>query len=591
MRSRVTLGLGALRAAALGALLLLVWNPSVRVEAGSAPPLVLLDASLSMAGHGGRWRDALDTARALAGGGVIWRFGARVGSFDTLPPADGASRLAPALDAAAGRGGPVTVVSDGAVTDLADVPPDLARRARVVVLPRMPFFDAFVASVEGPRRVAAGDTVRLKVSYGTAGKREAGDGRREATLALSALGRRLLWRKVELPDSGIVSTDLTFPASRIPHPGWTALEVGLEGVSDSEPRDDARLFVLEVSPPPPVVLLASPPDWETRFLARTLEDVARVPVRTFIEAEPGGQRWRDGATLESRAPGDVAQAVAGAALVIEAGDPASFSRFAPKGSVLLWPGTRRLEGDWYVQPPSAGPSPLADALAGVAWDSLPPATSLAELAPDSGAMVALAARLARRGPPRSVVTLSQRAGARRALIAAGGLYRWAFRGGASGEAYRALVAGLVDWLLAERAGSGERFRPVTYETPNGMPVLWRWSGSGEPRDVVVSFAASATQRVDTLRFDADRRAELHLPPGVYRYAAGEAAGGSAERGVVAVDTYSDEWRPVVPVLTPQPGMSRDGLSGIALRDRWWLFVVVIGALVAEWAWRRREGLP
>jgi len=227
----------------------------------------------------------------------------------------------------------------------------------------------------------------------------------------------------------------------------------------------------------------------------------------------------------------------------------------------------------------------------VAWDSLPPATSLAELAPDSGAMVALAARLARRGPPRSVVTLSERAGARRALIAAGGLYRWAFRGGASGEAYRALVAGLVDWLLAERAGSGERFRPVTYETPNGMPVLWRWSGSGEPRDVVVSFAASATQRVDTLRFDADRRAELHLPPGVYRYAAGDAAGGSAERGVVAVDTYSDEWRPVVPVLTPQPGMSRDGLSGIALRDRWWLFVVVIGALVAEWAWRRREGLP
>jgi len=113
----VTLGLGALRAAALGALLLLVWNPSVRVEAGSAPPLVLLDASLSMAGHGGRWRDALDTARALAGGGVIWRFGARVGAFDTLPPADGASRLAPALDAAAGRGGPVTVVSDGAVND------------------------------------------------------------------------------------------------------------------------------------------------------------------------------------------------------------------------------------------------------------------------------------------------------------------------------------------------------------------------------------------------------------------------------------------------------------------------------------------
>jgi hypothetical protein len=347
--------------------------------------------------------------------------------------------------------------------------------------------------------------------------------------------------------------------------------------------------VLEVSPQPSVVLLASPPDWETRFLARTLEDVARVPVRTFIEAEPGGNRWRDAATLEGRAPGDVARAVAGAALVVEAGDPATFSRFSPKGAVLLWPGARRLDGDWYVQPPATGPSPLAGALAGVAWDSLPPATSLAELPPDSSATVALAARLARRGPPRPVVTLSERAGARRAVIAAGGLYRWAFRGGASGDAYRALVAGLVDWLLEKGAGGRERFLPVTYEVPNGMPVLWRWTGSGEPRDVVVSLARNAAPRVDTLRFDAGGRAEVRLPPGVYRYAATD--GGGAERGIVAVDTYSDEWRPAVPVLASQPGTPGERLTSVALRDRWWLFVVAIAAFAAEWAWRRREGLP
>jgi hypothetical protein len=588
---RVTLGLAALRAAALGALVLLVWNPTAaRVAAGGAPPLVLLDASLGMAGHGGRWRDALDSARALAAGGVVWRFGERVAGFDTLPPTDGASRLAPALAAAAARGGPVTVVSDGAIADLADIPPDLVRRARIVVLPRAPFFDAFVASVEGPRRVSAGDTVRLRVTYGTAGRREAGGGRREATLALSALGRRLLSRQVELPDSGIVSTDLTFPASRLPA-GWVAVEVRLEAVGEEESRDDARLFVLEVSPQPSVVLLASPPDWETRFLARTLEDVARVPVRTFIEAEPGGNRWRDATTLESRAPGDVARAVAGAALVIDAGDPATFSRFRPKPAVLLWPGTRRLDGDWYVQPPppSTGPSPLAGALAGVAWDSLPPATSLAELAPDSSTTVALVARLARRGPPRPMVTLSERAGARRAVIAAGGLYRWAFRGGASGDAYRALVAGLVDWLLEPGAGSGERFAPVTYETQNGMPLHWRWTGKGEPRDVVVSLATDQGQRVDTLRFDAGGRAELRLPPGVYRYAASD--GGGVERGVVAVDTYSDEWRPAAPVLAPQPGSPIGRLTGVGLRDRWWLFVVAIAAFAAEWAWRRREGLP
>ncbi len=595
MRRRVTLGLAALRAAALGALVLLLWNPSAaRVAAGGAPPLVLLDASLSMAGHGGRWREALDTGRALAQGGIIWRFGERVAGFDTLPPADGASRLAPALAAAAARGGPVTVVSDGAIPDLADIPPDLARRARIVVLPRAPFYDAFVVSVDGPRRVAAGDTVRLKVSYGTAGmrdavRRDAGSGMRDATLAVTVEHRRLASRVVPLPDSGVVSTELTLPASRIPHPGWTALDVRLEGASDSEPRDDARVFVLEVKPQPSVVLLASPPDWETRFLARTLEDVARVPVRTFIEAEPGGPRWRDAATLEGRAPSEVARAVAGAALVIEAGDPATFSRFSPQGAVLLWPGTRRLDGDWYVQPPPSGPSPLTGALAGVAWDSLPPATSLVELALDSSTTVALAARLARRGPARPMVALSERAGARRAVIAAGGLYRWVFRGGASAEAYRALVAGLVDWLLEQGAGSRERFAPVTYETPNGIPLQWRWTGKGEPSDVVVSLAADPGHRIDTLRFDAGGRAELHLSPGVYRYAASD--GGGAERGVVAVDTYSDEWRPAVPILVPQSGTPAGRLTSVALRDRWWLFLVAIAALVAEWAWRRREGLP
>ena len=600
MRRRVTLGLAALRATGLAALVLLVWNPTAaRVEAGGQP-LVLLDASLSMAGggHAGRWRKALDTARALAGGGgVIWRFGARVTGFDTTPPADGASRLAPALDAAAARGGPVTVVSDGAISDLADIPPDLARAARIVVLPRAQFFDAFVAAVDGPRRVATGDTIRLKVSYGAAGRRatggmrDAGGGMRKATLGVTSEGRRLVSHEVPLPDSGIVSTELTLPASRIPHPGWTALEVGLESVSDSEPRDDSRRFVLEVSPQPSVVLLASPPDWETRFLARTLEDVARVPVRTFVEAEPGGNRWRDATTLESRAVGDVARAVAGAALVIEAGDPATFKRFGPKGAVLLWPGTRRLDGDWYVQPPTTALSPLAGALAGVVWDSLPPATSVAELPPDSSTTVALVARLARRGSPRPVVTLSENAGARRATIAAGGLYRWAFRGGASGDAYRALVAGLVDWLLAAGAASGERFLPVAYEVPNGMPSLWKWTGSGEPRNVVVSLTADGGQRVDTLRFDAGGRAELRLPPAVYRYAPADGGAGGTERGVVVVDTYSDEWRPAASVLASQVGSPTGRLTGVGLRDRWWLFVVAIAAFAAEWAWRRREGLP
>ncbi|HYL21963.1 MAG TPA: hypothetical protein VEU74_09380 [Gemmatimonadales bacterium] len=591
MRRRVTLGLAALRATGLGAVALLVWNPTaMRHEPdGGSAPLVLLDASLSMAGRNGRWREALDSARALAkeGGttGTIWRFGAHVTGFDTLPPGDGASRLAPALAAAAARGGPIAVVTDGAVSDVDDIPPDLLRRARIVVLPRAPFFDAFVSDIEAPRRIATGDTVRIKVSYGTAGRRDTGSGKRDVTLAVNLGGRRIASRNVMLPDSGIVSTDVTFPVSRFPSPGWVVVEVRLEGVKDEEARDDARLFVLEVSPQPSVVLLASPPDWETRFLARTLADVARLPVRTFVETERPGNGWRDGASLERRPVSDVARAVASAQLVIEAGDPAAFTGFASKGAMMLWPTTSRQDGDWYVQPP--GPSSLATALAGVAWDSLPPAASLAELPTDSSATVALTARLARRGAPRPVLVLSEREGRRRAVVAAGGLYRWAFRGGASGEAYRALMAGLADWLLEKGAGSGERFLPITYETPNGMASVWRWAGSGAPRDIVLSLTADGRQRVDTLRFDAGGRAELRLPPGAYRYSAPE----GPERGLIVVDDYSDEWRPTAATLVSQPGAAEGRLVPVALRDRWWLFVLAIAAFTAEWAWRRRQGLP
>src|SRR5207245_8356646 len=182
------------------------------------------------------WRAALATARAVAADGGRWRFGRAVRAFDPLPPADGASRLGPALTAAAARVGPVIVVTDGAIADLPDVPPDLVRRARLVVLPRPSFFDAFVASVEGPRRVAAGDTIRLRVGYGTAGKgpgKGEMPGKGKANLVVRVGGRRITSRPVSLPDSGIVSTEIPLPPSLFPGrspalpgrspPGWATL--------------------------------------------------------------------------------------------------------------------------------------------------------------------------------------------------------------------------------------------------------------------------------------------------------------------------------------------------------------------------------
>jgi hypothetical protein len=586
---RLTLGLGLLRGAGLASLVLLLWNPSFwRAGAGREPPLVLLDASLSMAGReGGQrpWRAAVDSARALArSGGVIWRFGDRVVAFDSTPPADGASRLGPALEAAAARGGPVDIVTDGEISDADQLSPDLLRRAKVVVLARPALFDAFVAGIEGPRRVMAGDTIRLKVSYGTAGMRDAGRGMR-GTIVVSAEGHRLASRPVTLPDSGVLSADLTLPASRLTHPGWTALEARLDGVGDSEPRDDARLFVMEVSAQPAAVVLASPPTWESRFLSRTLADVARLPLRTFVEAEPG--RWRDAATLAPVSTADVSRAARQARLTAFVGDVSRMPPLPSAGGVLVWPTAGGRDGDWYVA--GAPPSPLAGDLAGIPWDSLPPATAVIDLPADSAAVVVLDVKLARRGPARPIVTLSERDRRRRVTVGATGLWRWDFRGGASAEAYRTLVAVLTDWLLGGGEGRGERFAPVKYEAAHGLPVFWRWLGRGAPQDVVLSVSGPSPDRArsDTLHFDADGRAELRLAPGVYRYTA---AGGS-ERGLVAVETYSDEWRPTVRALTAQPGLDAARPAVIALRDRWWLFVIAIAAFTAEWAWRRRQGLP
>ena len=33
------------------------------------------------------------------------------------------------------------------------------------------------------------------------------------------------------------------------------------------------------------------------------------------------------------------------------------------------------------------------------------------------------------------------------------------------------------------------------------------------------------------------------------------------------------------------------ITSVALRERWWLFFAAIALFAAEWAWRRRQGLP
>ncbi|HWC73598.1 MAG TPA: hypothetical protein VG454_06645, partial [Gemmatimonadales bacterium] len=374
-----------------------------------------------------------------------------------------------------------------------------------------------------------------------------------------------------------------------PSPGWSVLTVRLDGINDAEPRDDQRAFAIEVSLEPAAVIYASPPDWEARFLARTLRDVARMPVKMFVETEPG--RWRDAASLAPVGMAELARAGESARLVVLAGNPDRSRAFigarktAPARLVWL---TNGQPGDWYVERPPS--SPLTATLAGIDWDSLPPATAAgpAPEALDSNA-VALTARLARRGPARPIVILEPGSGGRRAVVTAGGLWRWAFRGGVSEQAYRSLVASLVDWLLGERSAGnrGERVVLESIEIPNGLPVRWRWEAASAPQPLAITLRRGDSTRTDTLRFDAAGRAELLLPPGIYRYA----LPGGPEQGVVVVDTYSDEWRPRAPALAAQPGEATARLGSVGLRDRWWLFFIAIAALAAEWTARRRQGLP
>lgn len=584
MRDRLSVGPAVLRAVGLGALVLLILNPARSRPAGAgAPPLVLLDASLSMTGTNGSWAAALDTARRLSGGGPIWRFGDRLTGFDTTPVTDGASRLAPALAAAAARGGPLVVVTDGAIDDAATLAPDLRRRPRVVLLPRKPFFDAYLAAIEAPRRVGTRDTLRLRLTYGTAGPPPAnGPAARLATLEISSGGRRLATREVPLPDSGSLSTTLTVPAARLP-PGWSALDVAIHAAGDAESRDDVRRIAVDVSPQPAAVVLASPPGWEARFFTRTLAGVAGVPVRLFDQTEPG--RWRDGATLAPISADALRRAVGGARLVALIGDARLRNAAAPRSGLITWPLSGGQAGDWYVDPPP--PSPLAAELAGITWDSLPPIASLGDMPVDSSGAVVLTARLARRGAPRPLVVLHDSAGVRRVTVAGAGLWRWVFRGGASAEVYRGVVAALADWLLGRGISGNERVEPVATEVPNGLPLRWRWKAGGAPAAVAIVLDGGHGLRTDTLRFDADGEAELRLPPDVYRWRLTN----GTDHGLVIVEEYSDEWRPAAATLSPQPGTASEGRIRTGARDQWWWYWIAIAAFAGEWVWRRRRGLP
>lgn len=563
----------ALRALAWASLGLLLLNPGCPVPPDQSRPLVLLDGSLSMRAAGGRWDEALAAAR---GAGEVRLFGDPERSLDSLPVA-GRSLLAPALAAARASGRPVIVMTDGEISDSLEARPVLAGVA-VQLFPRAAGPAVALTAVRGAMRITERDTLRLAVEV-----RASGLARQAPTRVVVRAGDRVVGDLPVAPAEGRSVVEIAI-AGRALGAGDHALAVTLRDSLDAERRDERRVHLVTVSATPGVALIASPGDWESRFLYRVLRDVTELPVEGFVELVRG--QWRRMSNLQPVDAAEVRQAVSRADLAILRGavDVAGAARGA---AVLEWPSPAdpddAVAGDWYL---AAGDGPAASALAGAPVDSFAPMTGLVPLTVDAGGWVGLTAQAGRRGNLRPALTGSSQNGRRKVVIGAQGLWRWAFRGGSSEQAYRALLAGTVDWLLAGQDTVRGRARPVRAVVANGRPVLFAWSGAGAPEPVAIRLrAADGTTVSDTLTFDGAGRATLTLATGVYTY---QLQGGG--RGLVAVEEYSDEWfpRPITVKAAEGTRVVSDRRQG--LRERWWLFALAVIALSGEWIMRRRMGL-
>ena len=493
-------------------------------------------------------------------------------------PRAGRSRLSPALAATRASGRAVIVISDGEIDDsIASLP--LLRDASVRTFPRMPGRAVAVEAVRGQVRLTRRDTLRLRVELRAEGFAEPAS----TSLTVRSGERSIRAAPVTIRD-GRQTVEIELPASVLGE-GDHALQIGLRDSLDPERRDERRLHLVNIAPTPGVVLAASPGDWDARFLYWTLRDVTELPVEGFVEIAPG--EWRRMSDLTPVDPAQVRQSIGLADLAVIRGSRSLVPAARPR-ALLEWPapaeGDEALPGDWYLTP---GDGPPAAGLAGMPIDSFAPATTLIPLTADSGDWIGASVQAGRRGTLRPAIIGSSRRGSRRVSIGTQGLWRWAFRGGSSEQAYRSLFASVVDWLIAVEDTSRGRARPVRQVVENGLPVVFAWSGSGaaEPLAIRITGADSEVALEDSLRFDGNGRAALQLPPGLYRYQL--QPGG---RGVVAVEEYSEEWFPRRPVLTDAAAVVAPAERRQGIRERWWLFAIALVALCGEWVVRRRMGL-
>jgi hypothetical protein len=274
--------------------------------------------------------------------------------------------------------------------------------------------------------------------------------------------------------------------------------------------------------------------------------------------------------------------------VVLQGDTAVFGppMNVTRGPLALLISQSATSGDeWYAT--AAPPSPIAGALAGVNWDSLPP-IDVGATAPATGAWQGLEVKRGRRFDRRVAVVGTTSRGRRVVIVDAGGMWRWSFRGGTSGDVFAALWGGIFDWLAAERRDLRPAV-PADALVREGDPIRWRRGASSDSvATVVLSVRASAARAADTvvIAFPAGS-ATAESPP----LPAGEYDVRTSAGSALLVVNPSREWLPRAP-------SAKSGLvSGISLagavphlRSIPWVYVLLVVLLCAEWLWRRRVGL-
>ncbi|MBI2407159.1 MAG: hypothetical protein HYV19_02495 [Gemmatimonadetes bacterium] len=567
-------GLAALRAVAVALTVALLLDAPLGARV-QARPLTALDASASWRqGNSARFTEA--AARAKSTGGDLQLFGDSL-SAGGVPstPSDAASRVGPAVDRSAALGRPLHVITDGQLDD-PEALDALPAGSTVEVLPAPDAVDVAVRSLDLPLGAAPGDSIEVRALVVSGGARvpaasiavRSADG---AALAAAALGALEPWNEREWRGR------IKVPDRR----DALILRVAVTAAGDVEHRNDTLTTAVEVRSGPSAVFASTSPDQDARFALDLMRGALGFGVRGYVRVAPG--QWRDEGTLSRVDEPTVRDALARAPIAVLQGDTALFGppRTLTRGALALVVPPRDDDGEYFTEP--AGASPLAPALTGVAWDSLPPIA--VGTAPIGTSWIALGARRGRRFDER-VVVAGYDSPRRVAVLPVRGLWRWKFRGGRSADAFAALWGGVFDWLAEGGADERAAFAASPW-VREGEPISWR---RGSARDSVVAVRLrrdgdTAITSV-TLRF-SDAASLTSSPPlvaGVWR---ASVAGGSA---VIAVNP-SAEWVPRRPIVSR---VATGGTPAVgarpSLRDGWWWFALVLAMLCAEWWMRRRVGL-